>query len=183
MWKLSFNHSEWESSICSCPQWNKCGICEHLVGVAVQQNLLQPPANVNPAKLRKPTKRMPRQNAVKALTRQPNYDRGEPSQPSPNAESVPPQWPKPLEPSQPLPNAESVPPQLLEPLEPSPLTVEISPRREKFKSRRPVRRVVRRSKSATRIVSKHADKNCVERDISKVNTKHNKYVYCLIYFR
>lgn len=77
MWKLEFDHSDYECSICSCPQWNKRGICKHLVGVAIQQNKLQPPPNVNPAKLRRQLKRMPRKNAVKALTRQPNFDHAE----------------------------------------------------------------------------------------------------------
>lgn len=211
MWKLEFDHSDWESSICSCPQWNKSGICKHLVGIAITQNLLQPPANVNPAKLKTQTKRMPRRNAVKALTRQPNYDHAEPSLPSTSAESASnhqhnsqPSLSQ-LQSLSPFESSEigRIPHQIdvaaltrqpndhAEPSQPSTCTeianseLDISqPSYSPLQSispvdscpppgeirRKPVRRTVRRSKSATEIASKHTGKKCAERDMPKVET-------------
>lgn len=73
MWALKFDHLDWENSTCTCPKWTGHGICKHVIGTAIALGLVSVPSNLNPAKLRQSSKRIPQVKAAKALTRQPHF--------------------------------------------------------------------------------------------------------------
>lgn len=90
MWRIDINTADFENSTCSCPQWVSQGICKHVIGIGITLNVLQPPANANPQKLRMKTKKMLPQAAAKALNRQPNIDHSDQQSNLPSLSSISP---------------------------------------------------------------------------------------------
>lgn len=73
MWMATLNHENWAESTCTCPAWQRDGMCKHLVGLGLSAKDITLPQKLIGKKLKMPLKRKPPALAVKALVYQPNY--------------------------------------------------------------------------------------------------------------